>query len=209
MHNMKKLTMLLMMMLVVRVDAVLPQASVSTSEIRGQVTDPNGGSVAGATIAVTEATKGTTRTVKSDENGSYVIISLQPGTYNMKVEAGGFVIHHLTNINLNVGQTANIPVSLSVGGVQAEVNVTAGADIVEVERTQQSSVINEKQISSLPINRRNYLDFAMLTPGVSSAEKINDSTDYRVAQTPQSGLSFGGNNGRGNSNHGGRCFNRH
>jgi hypothetical protein len=48
---------------------------------------------------------------------------------------------------------------------------------------QQSTVISDKQISSLPINRRNYLDFAMLTPGVSSAEKINDATDHRVAQT--------------------------
>ena len=199
MKNVKKLTMLVLVMLVVRVDAVLPQASVSTSEIRGQITDPNGGSVAGALITLTEVTKGTRRTVKSDENGDYVVISLQPGVYNMKVEAGGFVIHNLTDIRLSVGQTANIPVALGVGGVSAEVNVAAGADIVEVERTQQSSVISDKQISSLPINRRNYLDFAMLTPGVSSAEKINDSTDYRVAQTPQSGLSFGGSNGRGNS----------
>lgn len=196
---MKKLTMLLIMMLVIRVDAVLPQASISTSEIRGQVTDPNGGAVAGATTTVTEVSKGTTRTAKSDESGTYVILSLQPGTYEMKVEASGFVPQRLTNIRLNVGQVANLPVALGVGGVQAEVNVAAGAEIVEVERTQQSSVINERQISSLPINRRNYLDFAMLTPGVSSAEKINDSTDYRVAQTPQSGLSFGGSNGRGNS----------
>lgn len=199
MRGMGKLMLLLMMLLTIRVDLVFGQASVSTSEIRGQVTDPNGGSVAGATITVTETNKGTTRTVKSDENGNYVILSLQPGTYNMKVEAGGFVIHNLTDIKLNVGQTARIPVALGVGGVQAEVNVAAGAEIVEVERTQQSTVISDKQIASLPINRRNYLDFAMLTPGVSSAEKINDSTDYRVAQTPQSGLSFGGNNGRGNS----------
>jgi hypothetical protein len=158
-----------MMMLVVRVDAVLPQASVSTSEIRGQITDPNGGAVAGAMITITEATKGTTRTVKSDENGAYVIISLQPGIYNMKVEAGGFVIHNLTDIHLNVGQTANIPVALGVGGVQAEVNVAAGAEVVEVERTQQSSVINERQISSLPINRRNYLFFSLFTRALFSA----------------------------------------
>ncbi len=199
MRRMKKLALLLMMMLAVGVEPVFPQASVSTSEIRGQVTDPNGAAVAAAIITVTETNKGTTRTVRSDENGAYVILSLQPGTYNMKVEANGFVAQVLSNIVLNVGQTASLPVSLGVGGVQAEVNVAAGAEVVEVERTQQASVINEKQISSLPINRRNYLDFAMLTPGVSSAEKINDSTDYRVAQTPQSGLSFGGNNGRGNS----------
>jgi hypothetical protein len=199
MRKMKKLALLLMMLLAVRVELVFPQASVSTSEIRGQITDPNGAAVTAATVTVTEANKGTTRTVKSDENGAYVILSLQPGTYNMKVEATGFVGQTLTNIVLNVGQTASLPIALGVSGVNTEVNVAAEADVVEVERTQQASVINEKQIASLPINRRNYLDFAMLTPGVSSAEKINDSTDYRVAQTPQSGLSFGGNNGRGNS----------
>ena len=199
MRDIKRLTMLLLMMLVLRVDVVLPQASVSTSEIRGQIIDPNGGAVSGAKITVTEITKGTTRTVKTDENGAYVILSLQPGTYNMKVEADGFVSHNLTDIRLNVGQTANIPVSLGVSGVRTEVNIAAGDQVVEVERTQQSTVIGDKQISNLPINRRNYLDFAMLTPGVSSAEKINDTTDYRVAQTPQSGLSFGGSNGRGNS----------
>jgi hypothetical protein len=196
---MKELTLLLMLLLAVRVDLALPQASVSNSEIRGEVTDPNGGLVAGATVTVTETSKGTVRKVKTNENGAYVILSLQPGTYNMKVEASGFVTHNLTSIHLNVGQMANLPVTLSVSGVEAEVNVAAGTEVVEVERTQQSTVINEKQISSLPINRRNYMVFAMLTPGVSSAEKINDSTDYRVAQTPQSGLSFGGSNGRGNS----------
>lgn len=199
MEKMKKLALLLIMLLTVRVDLAFSQASVSNSEIKGQVTDPNGGAVAGATITVTEINKGATRKVKSDENGGYVILSLQPGTYSMKVEASGFVTQNLTDIRLNVGQVANLPVALGVGGVQAEVNVAAGAEVVEVERTQQSSVINERQITSLPINRRNYMDFAMLTPGVSSAEKINDSTDYRVAQTPQSGLSFGGSNGRGNS----------
>ena len=199
MKSMKKVALMLIMVMAVRVELVFPQASVSTSEIRGQITDQNGAAVRGVTITVTENSKGTTRSVKSDENGNYVILSLQPGTYTMKVEAAGFVPQTLTDLRLNVGQTANIPVSLGVGGVQVEVNVTAGAQVVEVERTQQSSVVGERQINTLPINRRNYLDFAMLTPGVSSSEKINDSTDYRVAQTPQSGLSFGGNNGRGNS----------
>ncbi|HEU0178111.1 MAG TPA: TonB-dependent receptor, partial [Blastocatellia bacterium] len=58
--------------------------------------------------------------------------------------------------------------------------------------------VDSKQISNLPINRRNFLDYALLTPGVTDADNIADSSDFRVAQTPQSGLSFGGNNGRGN-----------
>jgi hypothetical protein len=199
MRKMKKMALLLMLMLTVRVELVFPQASVSTSELRGQITDQSGAVVAGATITVIDVNKGTTRTVNSNENGLYVILSLQPSTYNMKVEATGFAAKTVNDIKLDVGQVANIPVALGVGGVQAEVNVEAGGQVVEVERTQQSSVINQVQINNLPINRRNYLDFALLTPGVTDSDNINDSTDFRVAQTPQSGLSFGGNNGRGNS----------
>ncbi|HVF90665.1 MAG TPA: carboxypeptidase regulatory-like domain-containing protein [Blastocatellia bacterium] len=178
---------------------MFPQASVSTAEIRGQVTDQSGAAVAAATITITDITKGTSRSVTSDEEGNYVILSLLPSTYNIKVEAAGFATKNLTDIKLAVGQVSNIPVTLGVGSVDAVVDVTATSDVVEVERTQQSSVINEVQIDNLPINRRNYLDFALLTPGVSDADNINDSSDFRVAQTPQSGLSFGGNNGRGNS----------
>ena len=166
---------------------------------RGQVTDQNGAAVSGATITLTDAARGTRRTAQSDENGLYVFLALPPGQYDMKVEATGFSATSIAGVHLNVGQVGNLPVALRTGGVQAEVNVSAGGQVVEVERTQQSSVINEIQIDNLPINRRNYLDFALLTPGVTDSDNINDSTDFRVAQTPQSGLSFGGNNGRGNS----------
>src|SRR5438045_7908168 len=120
MRKLIKLALLLMMMLAVRVELVFPQASVSTSEIRGQVTDPQGNAVAGATITVTETGKGTTRSVNTDDNGTYVLLSLQPGNYNMKVEAAGFATKNLTDIHLDVGQTASLPVALGVGGVQAE-----------------------------------------------------------------------------------------
>src|ERR1044072_5306622 len=199
MKKMKKVSLLVILMLTVRVELVFPQASVSTSEPRGQITDQNGAAVAGATVTITDVNKGITRTVNSNEEGLYVLLALQPGTFNLKVEASGFAARTINDIKLDVAQVANIPVALGVSGVEAEVNVTAGGPVVEVERTQQSSVINQVQINNLPINRRNYLDFALLTPGVTDADNINDSTDFRVAQTPQSGVSVGGNNGRGNS----------
>lgn len=195
----KKLLVMMIIVLVARVDIAFPQASVSTAELRGQVTDPTGAAVAGATITVTDVSKGTTRTVTSDDSGNYVILALQPSTYTLKVEAQGFAAKTLNDVKLEVGQVANIPLELGVGGVDAVVDVSATSDVIEVERTQQSSVINEVQIDNLPINRRNYLDFALLTPGVTDSDNIIDSSDFRVAQTPQSGLSFGGNNGRGNS----------
>ncbi|HWP43972.1 MAG TPA: carboxypeptidase-like regulatory domain-containing protein, partial [Blastocatellia bacterium] len=122
----------MIMVLVLRVDLAFPQASVSTAEIRGQVIDEKGAVIAGATITLTDVTKGTARQVTSDENGNYVFLSLLPSDYSMKVEATGFATKTLTNIHLDVGQVANIPVTLSVGGLQAEINVTATTDVVEV-----------------------------------------------------------------------------
>ncbi|HSO75819.1 MAG TPA: carboxypeptidase regulatory-like domain-containing protein, partial [Blastocatellia bacterium] len=199
MRHMKKLNFVIMFVLVVGAEPVFPQASVSNAEIRGQVTDPNGAAVAGASVTAIDVDKGTTRTVNSDEHGLYVILALQPSTYNLKVEAAGFASKTVNDIKIDVGQVSNIPVTLGIGAVQDVVNVTADTQVVEVERTQQSSVIGEYQIDNLPINRRSFLDFALLTPGVTDSDNISDSSDFRVAQTPQTGLSFGGNNGRNNS----------
>jgi hypothetical protein len=99
---------------------------------------------------------------------------------------------------LTVGQQANIPIKLGAGKIDILVQVDAGAEVVETSRAEQSSTVDAKQISNLPINRRSFLDYALLTPGVADADNIADSSDFRVVQTPQSGLSFGGNNGRGN-----------
>ncbi len=200
MKKLKKLFTLIVLVLLLPTEAVFPQASVSTAELRGQITDEQGAAIAGATVTLTDTGKGTSRSVTSAEDGSYIFLAVLPSLYRLKVEASGFAPKTLTDIRLEVGQIATVPISLKVGGVSAEVTVAgSGDEVVEVERTQQSSVIGERQITNLPINRRNYLDFALLTPGVSDSDNINDSSDFRVAQTPQSGLSFGGNNGRGNS----------
>ncbi|MDQ4123596.1 MAG: TonB-dependent receptor [Acidobacteriota bacterium] len=171
-----------------------------TAELRGQVTDPNGAAVAGATVTATDNAKGTARTGTTDEDGNYVLLSLLPGVYTVKVDATGFAPNTTNNVELLVGQQLALDVKLTVGTVGVVVDVLQNEEIlVDTERTQQSSVITSRQIENLPINRRNFLDFALLTPGVTDADNINDTTDARVAQTPQSGLSFGGNNGRGNS----------
>ncbi|HEX8283415.1 MAG TPA: carboxypeptidase regulatory-like domain-containing protein [Pyrinomonadaceae bacterium] len=199
---MRSLTRFFLAALVVVAAGVSPafsQASSSTAELRGQVTDSSGAAVPNATVTVTDTAKGTSRTTNTDDEGHYVFLNLLPSTYELKVAAasGGFAPGS-TRIELTVGQQANIPVQLSAKGVQETVDVIAGGEVVDTDRTQQSSVIGVNQITNLPISRRNYLDYALLTPGVSDADNIADASDFRVAQTPNSGLSFGGNNGRGN-----------
>lgn len=183
----------------INVNSVSAQAT-ATAELRGRVLDANGAGIPGATITATNDARGTTRSVTADDSGSFVVLALLPSTYTVKVEASGFASKTINNVLLEVGQQAALDVRLDVGEVGAIVDVLAGEQqLVDTERTQQSTVISAKQLENLPINRRNFLDFALLTPGVSDADNVNDSTDFRVAQTPQSGLSFGGNNGRGNS----------
>jgi hypothetical protein len=189
-----------MMLLVmsIGVTTVFPQASSSTAELRGTVTDQADAAIPGAKITLKDLNKGTTRTTTSDAEGAYLFVQLLPGAYEIKVEAPNFTPGS-TRLELTVGQQANIPIKLAAGKVEIAVDVVAGAEVVETERTQQSSVVESRQIQNLPISRRNYLDYALLTPGVTDSDNIADASDFRVAQTPQTGLSFGGNNGRGNS----------
>ncbi|MCD9188294.1 MAG: carboxypeptidase regulatory-like domain-containing protein [Pyrinomonadaceae bacterium] len=198
---MRKLGKLLFLWLCLAIGAssAFAQAT-ATAELRGKVTDPNGAVIAGATITSTDNSKGLSRTVTTNAEGSYVILSLPPSVYTLKVEASGFATKTINNVQLEVGQQLSLDVDLSLGNVGVVVDVLGNDGVlVDTERTQQSTVISSRQLNNLPINRRNFLDFALLTPGVADADNVNDSTDFRVAQTPQSGLSFGGNNGRGNS----------
>jgi hypothetical protein len=191
------ISMALFFLTTIGVITCFPQASGSLAELRGQVTDMTGAVIPNSKVTLTDTAKGTSRNVVADATGNYTFIGLLPSTYELKAEASGFTTNIL-RVELTVGQQANIPIKLSAGPVQAQVDIVAGAEVVDTQRTEQASTIENKQIVNLPINRRNFLDYALLTPGVASAENITDSADYRVAQTPQSGLSFGGNNGRGN-----------
>ena len=198
MRNLAKI-FLALLVVATSVAPALSQASSSTAELRGQVTDAAGAAVPQATVTITDTAKGTSRTTQTDAEGNYVFLNLLPSSYELKVTAasGGFAPGS-TRVVLTVGQQANIPVQLGAQGIHEVIDVVAGAEVVDTDRTQQSSVIGVNQITNLPISRRNYLDYALLTPGVSDADNIADASDFRVAQTPNSGLSFGGNNGRGN-----------
>jgi len=199
MNSLTKLFLLAVLVLTAGVVPAFSQASSSTAELRGQVTDSTGALVPNATVTLIDTGKGTNRTANTDEDGQYVFLAVPPSDYELKVEAAssGFAAS-TTRVTLTVGQQANLPVQLTASGLAESINVVAGAEVVETDRTQQSSVIDERQITNLPISRRNYLDYALLTPGVTDSDNIADASDFRVAQTPQSGLSFGGNNGRGN-----------
>jgi hypothetical protein len=191
-------TILLIAAILTAASTLLAQAQVSSGDLAGIVTDARGTAIPGARIAATDADRGISRSTQTVDSGEYRIPLLPPGVYTVRVEAAGFNTRVMSGATILVGQTLTLNPQLEVGAVATEIMVVAEAPVVETERTQLANTVDRQQIAGLPINRRNYLDFALLAPGVVETSDLVDSTDYRVVQAPQSGLSFGGGNGRGN-----------
>jgi hypothetical protein len=175
------------------------QGAGASGDIRGRVLDPNGHAISGATVTVNDRSKGLGRTVVTDEGGEYRAFALPPATYELTARASGFASQVQPQVVVTVGATAHVDFNLALPTVATEVMVTAETAPMEVERTQQSNTIVERYIRDLPIDRRDYLTFTLLMPGVADANAMADNSDFRVPQTPHSGLSFYGSNGRGNS----------
>lgn len=178
--------------------AAFGQARINSGDLTGKITDPTGASIAKATVTATDPQRGLSRRTVSDAAGDYRLPLLPPGAYRVRVEAPGFSTRIVDNVEIRVGDTVSLPVEMTLGQITTELTVLVDSPVVEPERTQQSATLENRHIANLPINRRNYLDFALMTPGVVETNDLVDGTDYRVTQTPHSGLSFGGSNGRGN-----------
>ncbi len=177
----------------------LAQGTGASGALRGTITDPSGAAVPKATITVTQPDKGIHRTATIGDSGQYSVLNLPPDTYSVTAEMAGFQTVTYKNVVVNVGQQLVLDIKLALATVKNEVNVTSEVPLVEVAKTSQSDTLTQTQIDNLPINKRDYLTFTQLTPGVSDSTHLVDNQDFRVKQTPQSNISIYGSNGRGNS----------
>jgi hypothetical protein len=151
-----------------------------TGEITGSVTDSSGAVVSGATVTLTNPSTGGQRTVQSNSEGLYSFPALTPGTYTLKVEMTGFGAQVRNDVLLQVGQVAAIPFALQVGNVAEVIEVTGGAPVLETESTSVGTVIENKRIVELPLNGRNYLQLASLTPGVTTNGPASSQGQQRM-----------------------------
>ena len=175
------------------------QGAGTGSGVKGIVTDASGGVLPKANVVAEDAEKGIRRTAISDSGGAYLVTGLPPGTYNVSVELAGFGTEIKQGLVVTVGQTAILDFQLGVASAKETVEVSAEASTVDTEKSSQSNTLTEAMIQDLPIDRRDYLTFSLLAPGVSNSTRLADDSDYRVKQFSSSGLSFYGSNGRGNS----------
>ena len=144
-------------------------AQITTADITGTVIDSAGAVITGATITATNAANNTQRTVSTSSAGVYNVNALQPGVYSLRVEKPGFSAQLRSNIELQVAQVARFDVTLQVGSVTEVVEVQGGAPLIETDTTSLGTVIENQRILDLPLNGRNYLQLAALTPGASTA----------------------------------------
>ena len=169
------------------------QARLTGADIQGVVVDQSGAVLPGTTITVTNVDTNVVRTAVTDTEGRFYVAALPPGTYRVTAALSGFASQSSEAIVLQLGQAPAVNFSLPVEGVTAAVTVTSAPPLVETNRTGVSSVIDQQQIETLPINGRNFISFSVITPGVT-----NDRTPQQGASAT-SGLSFGGQRARSNN----------
>jgi carboxypeptidase family protein len=168
------------------------QHNVTSASLSGRIEDASGAVVNGATVITTNLETNQRLTTASDHEGRYRFPYLRTGDYDLTATAPGFstITKQLT---LTVGQAVDLPLKLDVADVSAQVNI-GGTDmpIVETARTQLTETIRPREINELPLNGRNYLDLALLVPGVSPT---NTGSNQRFAETsaiPGQGISIAG-----------------
>jgi outer membrane receptor protein involved in Fe transport len=148
--------------------AAFAQSQATTGDIEGRVLDPNGAVVPNASVTARNQATGLERTVTTDGDGNYRIVQLPPGSYTVTVKGvTGFQTWVGENAVVSVGGKTPVDAALVLSGAETvSVDVFSEGQAVETTRTSVSTTINERAIQNLPINGRNFQDFATLSPGV-------------------------------------------
>ncbi len=149
------------------------QAQQATATLTGVVTDQTGAVITNATVTATNQATNLSRTVTTNGEGVYVISSLPVGEYKVKFDAVGFANHNsYEKITLGVGQTVSLNTEIGAGGPESIVTITDNP-IIDTQTSQVDEVINDKEIENLPLNGRNFLELALLTPGNAPAPNFD------------------------------------
>ncbi|HYW74460.1 MAG TPA: carboxypeptidase-like regulatory domain-containing protein, partial [Pyrinomonadaceae bacterium] len=169
---------------------------VQTGTLRGTITDPNGGVVAGATVTARNQTSGVTgASVQTNDQGNFSFTNLVPGKYTLSVEQSGFKKKSVVDVDVSLGAIVDLPVALEVGAMTEQVTVTStGEELVNRDQAQISTHFETRKIEELPSNGAGGgLDtLALLAPGVVAQRNGGVNTDG-------AGLSVNGNRARSNN----------
>jgi outer membrane receptor protein involved in Fe transport len=149
-------------------------AQSATGSIEGTVVDPSAAVLPGVTVTVTERDTGAVRSVVTDDQGLFRAPVLPVGRYTVAAELSGFNRQEQQDVVVTIGQTVTLRIPMRLASVAESVTVSATVPVIETTRSQVSSTVGEISIDNLPVNGRNFIDFALLTPGVTRDVRSGD-----------------------------------
>src|ERR1700756_4046233 len=164
----------------------LGQAAYGT--IIGTVTDPSGAGVPVAKITVTDKEKGVFQSTTSNDSGYYTVGNLTPGDYKVSVEAKGFKTVVQENLQVIVGSSTTVNVTLEVGSLGQTITVDTTPPLIETDRAAVSTDLAAQQVESLPILNRNFTELELLLPGAAKMPWQHGQTE-----NPQGGIQINSN----------------
>ena len=164
--------------------------TVTSATVTGVVRDASEAIVPGATVAIRNHDTNQVWTTVSDERGRFRLLYLPVGDYHLSVQLPGFTIAN-ANLSLGVGDQVDVPIVLKPAAAET-VQVQAAAPLVEARRTEMASTITPREVDSLPLNGRNYLDLAQLAPNVSRTNLRNTDRFAETSAIAGTGVSISG-----------------
>jgi Carboxypeptidase regulatory-like domain len=171
--------------------AAVAQTRPTTADVTGVVYDQQRAVLQTATVTATNTETNQVRSVRTDDVGRFALLALPPGVYTVRAESAGFASQTQQDVVLRLGTEVVLEFILTIASTRDQVTVFASAG--DTFQTAIASVVTQEQINALPINGRNFISFAVITPGVT-----NDNTPQQGASAT-SGLTFSGQRARSNN----------
>lgn len=168
----------------------------ATGVFQGTVTDKSGSAIAGASVKATSQATGAVREATTDDSGHYVIALLPVSMYTIRVEFKGFQTTESKDVRLQVDEQRELDFALAPASVSSSVEVVANAVAVETANPSLGQVITSQEVAQLPLNGRDFVQLATLTPGTtqetSNGSFFTNNASSEVAARGPFSLSVGG-----------------
>ncbi len=164
------------------------QETINRASLSGRVIDPQGAVVQGASVSARHIETNVSAETTTNSEGRFRFPYLRVGPYELKVRANGFA-DSIRTLTLTVGAAFDVPIALTVGGLNTAVTVTGEATVLEAARSQIAGTVPQDEVQRLPMNGRNFLDLALLIPGVSPTNIGSTQLFPETSAVPGQGIS--------------------
>lgn len=174
--------------------STLTAQQLATAGITGKVVDPAGNPVGDVLVTLTNTRQGTVRAFKTESDGVFSFATLEAASYSLSAAGPSGFASWRSSVNLQVGQALNLPVRLVLAGSQTSIHVAAETPQgVDTTSSVVGGVIGSRQIQTLPLNGRNYLELAYLVPGNAPAPNFDPTKENTVVISSAGQAGRGGN----------------